>query len=164
VEGGNNDVVGPTERERRLAGQRPDCRHRRGAVVSKRRPPQWTRGEKAVLVLILALIFAAVVCPSCCSCSSPAYSVRLFPGLLGMVLGRTGKEYSTGLQRYSSSKKRRRAGEKQVTELRRQRTQLRASGSARRGSFAPLVTRAGLHTTRAKMSTLMQLLHNHGSP
>jgi hypothetical protein len=61
VEGGNH--VGPKERERRLARQRVDRSHRgvvvRGVVV-RRRPPLWTLGEKAVLVLSLALIFAAV--------------------------------------------------------------------------------------------------------
>jgi hypothetical protein len=51
--------VGPKERERRLAEHRVDRSHR-GVVVRQRRPPLWTRGEKAVLVLILALIFAAV--------------------------------------------------------------------------------------------------------
>jgi hypothetical protein len=56
--------VEPKGRERRLARQRVDRSHRgvvvRGVVVRQRRPPPWTRGEKAVLVLSLALIFAAV--------------------------------------------------------------------------------------------------------
>jgi hypothetical protein len=63
VEGGNH--VGPKERERRLARQRVDRSHRgvvvRGVVVRQRRPPPWTLGEKAVLVLSLAFIFAGVV-------------------------------------------------------------------------------------------------------
>ena len=62
VEGGNH--VGPKERERRLARQRVDRSHRgvvvRGVVVRQRRPPPLTPGEKAVLVLSLAFIFAAV--------------------------------------------------------------------------------------------------------
>lgn len=57
--------VGPKERERRLAEQRVDRSHRRG-VSSRgqrrgRRPPPWTLGEKAALVLSLAFIFAGVV-------------------------------------------------------------------------------------------------------
>jgi hypothetical protein len=55
-------TVGPKERERRLAYQRVDRSHRRGP--SRRRghpPPRRTLGEKAVLVLILALIFAGVL-------------------------------------------------------------------------------------------------------
>ncbi len=51
--------VSQKERERRLAKQRVDRSHR-GVVVRLRRPPPWTLGEKAVLVLSLALIFAAV--------------------------------------------------------------------------------------------------------
>ena len=62
VEGGNH--VGPKERERRLARQRVDRSHRgvvvRGVVVRQRRPPPLTPGEKAMLVLSLAFIFAAV--------------------------------------------------------------------------------------------------------
>jgi len=56
--------MSPKERERRLE-QRVDRSHRRG--VSNRgqrrgrRPPPWTMGEKAALVLSLAFIFAAVV-------------------------------------------------------------------------------------------------------
>ena len=53
-------AVGPKERERRLAKQRVDRSHRR-VVVRQHRPPPWTRGEKAALVLCLALMFAAVV-------------------------------------------------------------------------------------------------------
>jgi hypothetical protein len=61
--------VEPKGRERRLARQRVDRSHRgvvvrgvvvRGVVVRKRRPPPLTPGEKAVLVLSLAFIFAAV--------------------------------------------------------------------------------------------------------
>jgi hypothetical protein len=52
--------VGPKERKRRLAKQRVDRSHRRG-VDRQRRPPAWTVGEKDVLVLSLAFIFAAVV-------------------------------------------------------------------------------------------------------
>ena len=53
--------VGPKERERRLAKQRVDRSHRtRGNRRVHRRTP-WTRGEKAVLVLSLAFIFAGVV-------------------------------------------------------------------------------------------------------
>jgi hypothetical protein len=56
-------VVGPKERERRFAKQRPDRSHRtRGLVVVREsRPPPWTMGEKATLVLSLALIFAGLV-------------------------------------------------------------------------------------------------------
>ncbi len=59
----------PKGRERRLARQRVDRSHRgvvvrgvvvRGVVVRQRRPPPLTPGEKAVLVLSLAFIFAAV--------------------------------------------------------------------------------------------------------
>ena len=50
-------TVGPKERERRLAKQRVDRSHR-GVVVRDRRPPPWTIGEKAVLVLSLAFSFA----------------------------------------------------------------------------------------------------------
>ena len=52
--------VGPKERKRRLAKHLVDRSHR-GVVVRRRRPPPWTIGEKDVLVLILALIFAGVV-------------------------------------------------------------------------------------------------------
>jgi hypothetical protein len=71
--------VEPKGRERRLARQRVDRSHRgvvvrgvvvrgvvvrgvvvRGVVVRQRRPPPLTPGEKAVLVLSLAFIFAAV--------------------------------------------------------------------------------------------------------
>ena len=44
----------------RLTKQRLDRSHR-GGLVRRRRPPPWTNGEKAVLVLILAFIFAGVV-------------------------------------------------------------------------------------------------------
>jgi hypothetical protein len=54
----------PKGRERRLARQQVDRSHRgvvvRGVVVGQRRPPPLTPGEKAVLVLSLAFIFAAV--------------------------------------------------------------------------------------------------------
>jgi hypothetical protein len=59
VEGGNKQV-GPKERERRLAKQRVDRSHR-GAVVRQRRYPPWAIEEKVVLVLYLALIFAAAI-------------------------------------------------------------------------------------------------------
>jgi hypothetical protein len=54
--------VSPKERERRLAKQRPDRSHRGVAVRqgSPPRPPPWTPGEKAALVLSLTFIFAAV--------------------------------------------------------------------------------------------------------
>ncbi len=58
MEGANN--VGPKEREPRLANQRVDRSHRRRYGRRRRRLP-WTRGEKAVLVLCLALIFAGVI-------------------------------------------------------------------------------------------------------
>jgi hypothetical protein len=58
VEGVNK--VSPKERERRLAKQRVDRSHR-VVVVRQRRPPPWTLGEKDVLVLCLAFIFAAIV-------------------------------------------------------------------------------------------------------
>ena len=51
--------VGPKERERRLAKQRVDRSHR-GVVVRQCRPPPWTMGEKDVLVLSLAFIFAGI--------------------------------------------------------------------------------------------------------
>jgi type VI protein secretion system component VasF len=56
--------MSPKERER-LLEQRVDRSHRRG-VSSRgqrrgRRPPPWTMGEKAALVLSLAFIFAAAV-------------------------------------------------------------------------------------------------------
>ena len=53
-------TVGPKERERRLTKQRVDRSHR-GVSVRQRRPPPWTIGEKAVLILSLALLFAAMV-------------------------------------------------------------------------------------------------------
>ena len=53
-------IVGPKEREPRLANQRVDRSHRRGGGVRRRGAPPWTRGEKAVLVLSLALLFAAM--------------------------------------------------------------------------------------------------------
>jgi hypothetical protein len=60
VEGVNN--VSPKERERRLAKQRIDRSHRStGGRRRRRRPLPWTLGEKAVLVLCLAFIFAGVV-------------------------------------------------------------------------------------------------------
>jgi hypothetical protein len=55
-------TVGPKERERRLAKHLVDRSHRRrGVVVRKRRLPPWTLGEKAALVVSLALIFAGIV-------------------------------------------------------------------------------------------------------
>ena len=53
-------TVGPRERERRLVKQRVDRSHR-GVVVRQRRSPPWTRGEKAVLVLGIALTVVAVI-------------------------------------------------------------------------------------------------------
>jgi hypothetical protein len=53
-------TVRPQERERRLTKQRVDRSHR-GVAVRQFRPPPWTIGEKAVLVLSLAFIFAGVV-------------------------------------------------------------------------------------------------------
>jgi hypothetical protein len=52
--------VGPKERERRLAKHLVDRSHR-GVSVRRRRHPPWTLGEKDVLVLSLAFIFAAMV-------------------------------------------------------------------------------------------------------
>ncbi len=53
--------MGPRERERRLAtNQRIDRSHRRRSD-SWHRPPSWTRGEKAVLVLSYALIVAVIL-------------------------------------------------------------------------------------------------------
>ncbi len=52
--------MGPKERKRRLAKQRVDRSHRRG-VDRQRRPPAWTVGEKAVLVLSLAFLLAATM-------------------------------------------------------------------------------------------------------
>jgi len=54
-------TVDPKERERRLAKQRVDRSHRGVVVVRQPRPPPWTMGEKAVLILSLALLFAAMV-------------------------------------------------------------------------------------------------------
>ena len=42
----------------REAASRPQSQ---GVVVRQRRPPAWMRGEKAVLVLSLAFIFAAII-------------------------------------------------------------------------------------------------------
>jgi hypothetical protein len=54
-------AVGPKERKRRLAKQRVDRSHRtRGNRRVHRRTP-WTRGEKAVLVLSFAFLFASMV-------------------------------------------------------------------------------------------------------
>ena len=53
-------TVGPKERKRRLAKQRVDRSHR-SVVDRQRRTPPWTTGEKAALVLCLALMFAGVV-------------------------------------------------------------------------------------------------------
>ena len=52
--------MGPKERERRLTKQRVDRSHR-GVVVRQSHPPPWTLGEKAVLILSFALLFAAMV-------------------------------------------------------------------------------------------------------
>jgi hypothetical protein len=53
-------IVGPKELERRVTKPRADRSHR-GVVVCQNRPPPWTRGEKAVLVLSLALALVAVI-------------------------------------------------------------------------------------------------------
>jgi cell division protein FtsL len=52
--------VGPKERGRRLGNQRVDRSQRRGGSVRRRSRPRWTRGEKVMLVLILALLLAEV--------------------------------------------------------------------------------------------------------
>ena len=52
--------MGPKERKRRLAKQRVDRSHRRG-VDRPHRSPAWTRGEKAVLILSFAFLFAAMM-------------------------------------------------------------------------------------------------------
>ena len=52
--------VRPKERERRLAKQRVDRSHRGVVVVRQCRPPPWTTGEKAVLALSIAILFADV--------------------------------------------------------------------------------------------------------
>jgi hypothetical protein len=53
--------VRPKERERRLAKQRVDRSHRGVVVVVRQcRPPPWTTGEKAVLALSIAILFADV--------------------------------------------------------------------------------------------------------
>jgi hypothetical protein len=52
--------VRPQERERRLTKQRVDRSHR-GVAVRQSRPTPWTLGEKDVLVLSCAFIFAGVV-------------------------------------------------------------------------------------------------------
>ena len=53
--------VGPKERERRLAKRRVDRSHRRRGNRRRHRRPPWTSGEKAVLVLSFAFLFAAMV-------------------------------------------------------------------------------------------------------
>jgi hypothetical protein len=59
---GEGAIVGPKERERRLAEQRVDRSHRRrGGILGRRRPRPWTREKKAELVLSLTLLFAAVI-------------------------------------------------------------------------------------------------------
>ena len=50
--------MGPKERKSRLANQRVDRSHRGVVVRRGRRRLPWTMGEKAVLVLSLAFIFA----------------------------------------------------------------------------------------------------------
>ncbi len=52
--------VGPKERERRLAKHLVDRSHRGRNGRRRRHRPMWTRAEKALLVLCLALIFAEV--------------------------------------------------------------------------------------------------------
>ena len=54
-------IVGPKERERRLAKQRVDRSHRRrGGIRGRGRPRPWTRSKKGEFVLSIALPFAAV--------------------------------------------------------------------------------------------------------
>ncbi len=53
-------TVRPQERERRLTKQRVDRSHR-GVTVRQRHPPLWTLGEKAVIIVSLAFLFAGVV-------------------------------------------------------------------------------------------------------
>ena len=52
--------MGPRERKRRLANQRIDRSHRRRSDI-RHRPPSWTKGEKAVLVLSYALIVGVIL-------------------------------------------------------------------------------------------------------
>ncbi len=52
--------VGPKERERRLAKHLVDRSHR-GRAARQRRSLPWTMGEKAALVLSLALLFASLI-------------------------------------------------------------------------------------------------------
>ena len=51
--------VSPKGRQRRLAEHLVDRSHRGG--VRRRRPPPWTLGQKALLVMSLAFIFAAMI-------------------------------------------------------------------------------------------------------
>jgi hypothetical protein len=51
--------VSPKRSKRRLATHLVDRSHR-GVAVRQCRPPPWTPGEKAALVLSLTFIFAAV--------------------------------------------------------------------------------------------------------
>jgi hypothetical protein len=51
--------VSPKGRQRRLAEHLVDRSHR--GVVRRRRPPPWTPGQKALLVMSLASIFAAII-------------------------------------------------------------------------------------------------------
>jgi hypothetical protein len=53
--------VGPKERKRRLAKQRVDRSHRRRGNRRGHRRTPLTRGEKVVLVLSFAFLFAAMV-------------------------------------------------------------------------------------------------------
>jgi hypothetical protein len=53
--------VGPKERERRLAKQRVYRSHRRRNGRHRRRPPAWTKGEKATLVVCLSVFCAEEV-------------------------------------------------------------------------------------------------------
>ncbi len=55
-------IVGPKERERQLAEQRPDRSHRRrDGIRGRRQARPWTRKKQAELVLSLALLFASVI-------------------------------------------------------------------------------------------------------
>ena len=53
--------MGPKERERRLAKHLVDRSHRRRNGLRRRRPPAWTKGEKAALVVCLSVLCAEEV-------------------------------------------------------------------------------------------------------
>jgi hypothetical protein len=54
-------IVGPRERKRRIGRPVVDRRHRRNSRRQRRRDLQWTRGEKVVLVLGIALSVVTVM-------------------------------------------------------------------------------------------------------